>query len=149
MTAVAPSLRPVPTLRDLPRIDAAVRATALRVFSHIRNGELEIVEDDGLRHRFGSMATFPVRAVLRVHRPSFYRALLRGSIGAAEELDQLRALLSTLTITEILAQGLHEFLDMIQRRLIAITRDLSTSFFGTPPRPAQMQTQSAPAPRIA
>lgn len=83
MTAVAPSLRPLPSLRDIPRIDAAVRATALRVFSHIRNGELEIVEDDGRRHRFGSMATFPVRAVLRVHRPSFYRALLRGSIGAA------------------------------------------------------------------
>jgi cyclopropane-fatty-acyl-phospholipid synthase len=83
MTAVAPSLRPVPTLRDLPRIDAAIRATAMRVFSHIRNGELEIVEDDGLRHRFGSTATFPVRAVLRVHRASFYRSLLRGSIGAA------------------------------------------------------------------
>ncbi|MEO9188979.1 MAG: alpha-E domain-containing protein [Acetobacteraceae bacterium] len=74
---------------------------------------------------------------------------LRGGIGAAEELDQLRALLSTLTITEILAQGLHEFLDMIQRRLITITRDLSNSFFGTPPRPAQMQTQSAPTPTIA
>jgi cyclopropane-fatty-acyl-phospholipid synthase len=88
MTAVAPSLRPVPALRDLPRIDAAVRATALRVFSHIRNGELEIVEDDGLRHRFGSMATFPVRAVLRVHRASFYRALLRGSIGAARSYGE-------------------------------------------------------------
>lgn len=74
---------------------------------------------------------------------------LRGGIGAAEELDQLRALLSALTITEILAQGLHEFLDMIQRRLIAITRDLSTSFFGTPPRPAQMRARSAPAPTVA
>ncbi|MBJ7596241.1 MAG: class I SAM-dependent methyltransferase [Candidatus Dormibacteraeota bacterium] len=83
MTAVAPSLRPAPTLSELPRIDAAVRAVALRVFSSIRNGELEIVEDGGLRHRFGSMATFPVRAVLRVHRASFYRSLLRGSIGAA------------------------------------------------------------------
>ncbi len=83
MTAVAPSLRPAPTLRDLPRLDAAVRAAALRVFSHIRHGELEIVEDDGRRRRFGSMACFPVRAVLRVHRPSFYRSLLRGSIGGA------------------------------------------------------------------
>ncbi len=83
MNAVAPSLRPAPALRDLPRIDAAVRAAVLRVLSHIRNGELEIVEDGGLRHRFGSMATFPVRAVLRVHRPAFYRSLVRGSIGAA------------------------------------------------------------------
>ena len=83
MTAVAPSLRPGSTVRDLPRLDAAVRAAALRVLAHIRNGELEIVEDGGVRHRFGSMATFPVRAVLRVHRPSFYRSLIRGSIGAA------------------------------------------------------------------
>ena len=83
MTAVAPSLRPLPSLRDLPRIDAAVRAVVLRVLSNMQTGELEIVEDGGLRHRFGSMATFPVRAVLRVHRPSFYRSLLRGSIGAA------------------------------------------------------------------
>ncbi len=83
MTAVAPSLRPVPTLPDLPRIDAAVRSVALRVFNHIRNGELVIVEEGGARHHFGSLATFPVRAVLRVHRQSFYRSLLRGSIGAA------------------------------------------------------------------
>jgi cyclopropane-fatty-acyl-phospholipid synthase len=83
MTAVASSLRPVVSLRDLPRIDATVRSVALRVLSHVRNGELVIVEDGGVRHRFGSMATFPVRAVLRVHRPSFYRSLLRGSIGAA------------------------------------------------------------------
>jgi cyclopropane-fatty-acyl-phospholipid synthase len=83
MTAIAPSLRPVPSLRDLPRVDAALRSVALRVLSHIRNGELVIVEDGGVRHRFGSMATFPVRAVLRVHRPSFYRSLIRGSIGAA------------------------------------------------------------------
>ncbi len=33
MTAVAPSLRPVPTLRELPRVDALVRSVALRVFS--------------------------------------------------------------------------------------------------------------------
>jgi cyclopropane-fatty-acyl-phospholipid synthase len=83
MTAVAPTLRPVPILRELPRVDAAVRSVALRVLGHIRNGELVIVEDGGVRHRFGSMASFPVRAVLRVHRPSFYRSLVRGSIGAA------------------------------------------------------------------
>jgi cyclopropane-fatty-acyl-phospholipid synthase len=83
MTAVAPSLRPVPALRELARVDAALRSVVLRVFSHIRNGELVIVEDGGLRHRFGSTATFPVRAVMRVHRLSFYRSLVRGSIGAA------------------------------------------------------------------
>ena len=65
---------------------------------------------------------------------------LRGATAAAEGLDGLRALLGALTIAEILSQGLHEFLDIIQRHLIAITRDLSSSFFGT--GPAQWQGQS-------
>jgi uncharacterized alpha-E superfamily protein len=64
---------------------------------------------------------------------------LRGGTDAAEELDHLRALLATLTITEILGKGLHEFLDLVQYRLITITRDLSASFFGG--RPAQSQSQ--------
>ncbi|MGH7723581.1 MAG: class I SAM-dependent methyltransferase [Candidatus Dormibacteria bacterium] len=83
MTAAAPSLRPGPGVRDLPRLDAAVRAAALRVLGHIRHGELEIIEDGGGRLRFGSAAGAPVRAVVRVHRPSFYRSLLRGSLGGA------------------------------------------------------------------
>jgi cyclopropane-fatty-acyl-phospholipid synthase len=83
MTAVAPNMRPGTTLRDLPRLDGAVRAVVLRGLAHMRHGELEIVEDGGGRHRFGSLAAFPVTAVLRVHRPSFYRSLLRGSTGGA------------------------------------------------------------------
>ena len=67
---------------------------------------------------------------------------LRGGTKAAEELDWLRALLSTLTITEILTQGLHEFLDIIQRHLIAVTRDLSASFFDVPVMQSQSQSQS-------
>jgi cyclopropane-fatty-acyl-phospholipid synthase len=70
-------------MRELPRLDAAIRNVVLRVLSRLRRGELEIVEDDGTHVRFGSTSTFPVRVVLRVHRASFYRSLLRGSIGGA------------------------------------------------------------------
>ncbi|HSP64562.1 MAG TPA: cyclopropane-fatty-acyl-phospholipid synthase family protein [Candidatus Deferrimicrobium sp.] len=124
MTAAAPSLRPVPTLRELPRIDATVRSVALRILTHIRNGELVIVEDGGVRHRFGSMATFPVRAVLRVHRPTFYRSLLRGSIGAARsyaegawDCDDLVALVR-LAIRNL------DTLDRIQAAMIPVLRPL-------------------------
>jgi uncharacterized alpha-E superfamily protein len=55
---------------------------------------------------------------------------LRGANDAAEELDRLRGVLDTLTITAILSEGLHEFLDLIQRQVIAVTRDLSAAFFG-------------------
>ena len=65
------------------------------------------------------------------------RYALRTGNDAAEELDRLRAVLGTLPISTILSEGLHEFLDMIQRQLIAITRDLSTAFFGYTPEPAQ------------
>ena len=40
----------------------------------------------------------------------------------------------------ILSQGLHEFLDLIQQQLIAVSRDLSIAFFGYTPEAAQTQT---------
>jgi uncharacterized alpha-E superfamily protein len=68
---------------------------------------------------------------------------LRGGTGAAEELDRLRSLLDALSIAEILERGLHEFLDMIQRQLIAVTDDLAGTFFG---HRAQFQSQSRSGP---
>ena len=71
------------------------------------------------------------------------RYSLRGGNDAAEELDRLRAVLGTLTIREILSEGLHEFLDLIQQQLIAVSRDLSISFFGYRPETAQAQSAAA------
>ncbi|MBV8506145.1 MAG: alpha-E domain-containing protein [Alphaproteobacteria bacterium] len=67
---------------------------------------------------------------------------LRHGNDAAEELDRLQVLLGTLEIRAILKSGLHEFLDSIQRQLIAITRELSIAFFGYIPEPSQAQTAS-------
>ncbi|HEX4756099.1 MAG TPA: cyclopropane-fatty-acyl-phospholipid synthase family protein [Candidatus Dormibacteraeota bacterium] len=83
MTASPPTARIASPLRELPRLDAAVRALVLRAFAHIRHGELEIVEDGGTRHRFGSLKEFPVRAIVHVHRPTFYRAIAMGSLSGA------------------------------------------------------------------
>ncbi len=68
------------------------------------------------------------------------RYALRHGNDAAEELDRLQALLGTLDISAILGGGLHEFLDSIQRQLIAATRELSTAFFGYTPEKSQVQT---------
>jgi cyclopropane-fatty-acyl-phospholipid synthase len=127
MTAVAPSLRPAPALRELPRVDAAVRAAVLRVLSTIRNGELEIVEDGGLRHRFGSMATFPVRAVLRVHRASFYRSLIRGSIGAARSYTEGAWDCDDLVSLVRLAIRNLDTLDRVQAAMAPVLRPLRTA----------------------
>jgi cyclopropane-fatty-acyl-phospholipid synthase len=52
------------------------------LLGRLREGRLEIVED-GRRHSFGPPSA-PLRATLRVHDPSFWRALLRGSRGLAQ-----------------------------------------------------------------
>src|SRR5205823_4401859 len=71
------------------------------------------------------------------------RFRLRGGVGAAEELDAMRAALSSLTIQDVIQSGLHEFLDAVQRQLIAITNHLAADFF------VQMPTSPADAGEIA
>ena len=69
---------------------------------------------------------------------------LRGGADAAEELDRLRAVLGGgLPLGEILKKGLHQFLDMLQRQLVAVTDDLAATFFG---HRAQFQSQSQSGP---
>jgi uncharacterized alpha-E superfamily protein len=63
------------------------------------------------------------------------RYALRAGNDVAEGLDQLRAILGARSIEEVIARGLHEFIDFIQRYLIAITIRLSTAFFGHEPEP--------------
>lgn len=74
-----------------------------------------------------------VREVERALGELKSRYLLRAGNDIAEGLDQLRSILQTRSIEEILASGLHEFIDFVQRYLIAVTDRLSAAFFGHPP----------------
>jgi uncharacterized alpha-E superfamily protein len=67
------------------------------------------------------------------------RYILRGGNEAAECLDEVRAVLASNNIDGILTSGLHEFVDWVQLRLVAITTHLSDAFFGRPP---QQQSQA-------
>jgi uncharacterized alpha-E superfamily protein len=67
---------------------------------------------------------------------------LRHGNDVAEELDRLQAVLATLDVSTILSRGLHEFLDTIQRQLIAITRELSVAFFGFTSGEGQVQVSN-------
>lgn len=79
---------------------------------------------------------FPRSVYLCASEADRLLAELRASHGvsggreAGEGLGALRTMLRDQPLSEILTQGLHEFLDLIQRRLIAVTRDLSAAFFG-------------------
>jgi uncharacterized alpha-E superfamily protein len=68
---------------------------------------------------------------------------LSGGTAAAESLGGLHASLGAVSIQEVIAGGLHEFLDRVQSQLIAATNDLSAAFFGqAPPMPSQTQYQA-------
>jgi len=74
------------------------------------------------------------------------RYRLRGGNDISEGLDQLRTILESRSIDEILAGGLHEFLDFLQGYLIVITDRLSAAFFGHKPAGQSQQGSGAAWP---
>ncbi|HEY8381543.1 MAG TPA: alpha-E domain-containing protein [Microvirga sp.] len=62
---------------------------------------------------------------------------------AADEVRALRAELRDLAGRELLGDGLHELLDLVQRRLIAVTKHLSAEFFFLPAKTTLPQAQRA------
>jgi uncharacterized alpha-E superfamily protein len=73
------------------------------------------------------------------------RYALRAGNDVAEDIDALRATLSGLSLDQILAAGLHEFIDFIQRQLILITLRLAAAFFGHRPEPGWERQWMMPA----
>ncbi|WP_207478984.1 alpha-E domain-containing protein [Arenibaculum pallidiluteum] len=66
---------------------------------------------------------------------------LRGGSGALERLDEIRAVLGSSTADALVARGLHSFLDWVQLRLIDVTREIGTDFFGYAAPAVASQTQ--------
>ena len=74
------------------------------------------------------------------------RYALRGGNDAAERLDELNSFLTSRAIADVLAGGLHEFIDIVQSHIKLVTADLSTAFFGYQKSTAeQVQSASTPA----
>ena len=70
------------------------------------------------------------------------RYKLRGGNTAMERIDEIMAALNTRTISQVIDDGLHDYLDLLQVRLSAVTSELSRSFFGYQP-PGVSQNQEA------
>jgi uncharacterized alpha-E superfamily protein len=71
---------------------------------------------------------------------SGYRLI--GGAGALEELDELRTVLDDITIDQVIANGMHEFIDWVQLKLIRINGELGAAYFGYAPQ-AEATAQSA------
>lgn len=130
---------------DVSQWNALLRSAAgYHAYCRLHSGRVTPAQVAGfllLNRRFPRSVYLCIRQAEMLLAELKTRYTLRSGSEAAEVLDGLRALLSTLTITEILNQGLHEFLDLMQVRLIAVSGHLSYAFFGREPDPAQSQIE--------
>jgi cyclopropane-fatty-acyl-phospholipid synthase len=101
-------------------IDGLARAIVLRVLARMKGGELELIEDDCILC-FGALeAERPLRAVVRVRSPRFYRDMLRGSLGLAEGYMQgVWDCEDLVSLTRLAALNVG-FLDALRRRLAPV-----------------------------
>ncbi len=102
-------------------LDRLARRIVLRLLTHIRAGELTIIEGDE-RLRFGECVPgHPLRATIEVHSPRFYGALLHGSVGLGESyMDGVWDCADLVALTRLAALNVRP-LDDFRRLLSPLT----------------------------
>ncbi|HTZ71057.1 MAG TPA: alpha-E domain-containing protein [Acetobacteraceae bacterium] len=91
--------------------------------------------------------SFPRSVVTSVHQIELYLTQLgsgyglRGAYAALERLPEIRAALLDQTIEQILARGLHEFLDWVQMQFIGLANAVTEAFWRPPAAAIQAQEQ--------
>ena len=132
--ALLPSPADVGSPVDLVQWDVVLRsAAAHHAYLRVVPGGVTPAGVAGfllLHPRFPRTVAFCVGEADRVLAVLRSRHALSGGSAAAEWIGALHAALRGATIEEVIAAGMHEFLDGVQRRLIAATDDLDAAFFG-------------------
>jgi cyclopropane-fatty-acyl-phospholipid synthase len=102
------------------RCDRAARWLVLRLLARTRGGELALVEQRARMHFGELIPERPLRAVVHVRSPRFYRQLLRGSIGMCESyMDGLWDCDDLVSLTRIAALNVGA-LDSLRRVLAPV-----------------------------
>lgn len=131
---------------DIGQWTALLRsASAYHAFLRLHGGHMTAGTVVGfllLDQQFPRSVHLCVRSVESLLTEVKSRYMLRGATAAMEELDAMRAALGSLSVREILTGGLHEFLDILQRQIIAIGADLADAFFGQGLADVEGQRQS-------
>jgi cyclopropane-fatty-acyl-phospholipid synthase len=101
-------------------VSRLARSIVLRLLRRVHGGELTVVEE-AERHTFGeALEPNALRVTLEVRSPSFYRALLRGSVGLCESyMDGLWECEDLVGLTRIAALNVHA-LDDLRRALAPV-----------------------------
>ncbi len=144
-----PSLAAAGSKVDLVQWDALLRSVAghhayLRVMSGVvtPSGVASFLL---LQPHFPRSVSFCVSKSDRLLEAIRSKHSLHGGAAAAQELWRLRAALGSITIERVISEGLHEYLDQIQRSLIAVTSTISSDFFRRAPMMAGTQSHVTPA----
>jgi cyclopropane-fatty-acyl-phospholipid synthase len=114
-------------------VEGASRRLALKGLSRLRDGQLELIEPDGKRLRFGDPGG-ELAATVEIHSPRFYRAMLGGSVGLGEayrngvwDCDDLVALIRiavrNMGSLDRWRQRIHPLLALPQRTLGRVPRN--------------------------
>jgi cyclopropane-fatty-acyl-phospholipid synthase len=114
-------------------VEGASRRLALKGLSRLRDGQLELIEPDGKRLRFGDPRG-ELAATVEIHSPRFYRAMLGGSVGLGEayrngvwDCDDLVALIRiavrNMGSLDRWRQRIHPLLALPQRTLGRVPRN--------------------------
>ena len=96
-------------------------------------------------------ASFPRSVLLCVGQMEWLLGLLRsryglrGTVAALERTEEVRAAILSRPVERVIAEGLHEFLDAVQRDLILLAGEIGTAFFRDW-RPLAAEQQPAVAP---
>jgi len=128
-----PNVAAVGSALDASQWNALLRAAAgYQAFRRIYQGRMTPAAVAGFlifSDSFPRSVSLCVRqmAWLLTQLRSRYR--LSGGDAAEEKLDKIRAVLGDLTIEEVIAGGLHEFLDWLQGQFIALAADIREGFF--------------------
>jgi uncharacterized alpha-E superfamily protein len=129
-----PSLSEVGSAVDLSQWNAVLRAaTGYQAFRRVYSGRMTPASVAGFLLFSDS---FPRSVSHCLHQLNWHlgqmriRYGLRGGSPALECLDELRAALMERTIEEVIAKGLHEFIDWCQIRLGFVGGEIARAFFG-------------------
>jgi uncharacterized alpha-E superfamily protein len=128
-----PNVDAIGSALDASQWNALLRAAnGYQAFRRIHQGRLSPATVAGFllfSDSFPRSMTHCVRQISYMLTQLRSRYRLSGGAAAEDKLDEMRAVLSDLSIEKIIETGLHEYLDWVQGQLGALTADIGDGFF--------------------